>query len=103
MGMIGFMRQQSLKRRHRGFIWGMYVELTHAGTGIGRQLIEACLERTTQLEGLERIDLSVLSGAPTARRLYEKVGFKAWGVDENAIRYGEEYLDEIFMKLDTGC
>src|SRR5690349_4599530 len=45
VGTAGFARVQRVKRRHKGIVWGMYVDAGHRGQGIGRALLEALLER----------------------------------------------------------
>jgi len=45
------------------------------GQGIGRQLIEACLDRARQL-GAKRVDLLSSSKLGAAVRLYERTGFR---------------------------
>src|SRR5262245_32327791 len=58
-GMVGFYRETHAKRRHRGWIWGMYVATEFRGTGLGRQLLEDLIHRAGRIEGLHRLLLTV--------------------------------------------
>ena len=40
-----------------------------------------------------------LRGRGAARRLYERLGFRAYGVEPGALRVGDRYLDEEFLAL----
>ena len=59
------------------YIEGIAVRESHRGQGIGSQLL-AEAERQTRLKRGSRIALHVLHRNPSARRLYERVGFKPW-------------------------
>src|ERR1035438_920355 len=49
IGTAGFFRNQTLKRKHKGRVWGMYVADSVRGQGIGRALLLALLDRARQI------------------------------------------------------
>lgn len=99
VGMVGFYREAHLKMRHKGNIWGMYVAPEGRGQGIGRQLLEAALARAKNLDGLEQVNLTVVSTNMAARQLYLSLNFKVFGLESRALKIGEQYFDEEYMVL----
>jgi ribosomal protein S18 acetylase RimI-like enzyme len=98
-GMVGFSREQRTKLKHKGNIWGMYISPEVRGEGIGRLLLAEVIRRSSNLEGLEQIVLTVTSGNKPAMRLYENIGFRSYGIEKRALRIGLNYFDDIFMVL----
>jgi ribosomal protein S18 acetylase RimI-like enzyme len=100
VGLVGFVRNERLKQRHKGQIWSMYVDAAHRGQGIGRALLEHLLAKARALPDLDRIQLSVAVGQTAARKLYESLGFVAFGREPDALRNNGESIDEDHMILD---
>jgi ribosomal protein S18 acetylase RimI-like enzyme len=100
VGTAGFLRNQTLKRRHKGRLWGMYVADTARGQGLGRALLLALLERVRQLPDIEEVQLSVAVGQAAAQNLYASFGFKSYGREHRALRVGEQFIDEDYMVLN---
>jgi ribosomal protein S18 acetylase RimI-like enzyme len=98
-GTAGFYRDQRVKRRHKGHIWGMYVSPRLRGQGAGEALLIEALKVARTGDGLRTILLSVSETQTGARRLYERVGFQRYGVEPGALRVEDRYLDEEFMIL----
>ena len=88
-----------VKRRHKGHIWGMYVAPRLRGKGAGKALLIETLRVARSSDGLRTILLSVSETQGEARRLYERLGFQAYGTEPGALRVGGQYLDETFMIL----
>ncbi len=84
-GYVGFEREARAKARHKGKIVGMYVEPSLRGSGAGRALMQAALERARSLPGLRIIVLTVTDGNVAAQRLYETCGFETFGVEPDAM------------------
>jgi RimJ/RimL family protein N-acetyltransferase len=49
--------------------------------------------------GVSKVQLSVSSTAPAAQRVYESLGFVAWGRESDALRLNGNSADEIHMDL----
>ena len=75
LGMVGFYQEQPLKRRHKGWIWGVFVAPEARGQGLSKKLMRAAIERASTIRGLEIILLTVSVGQSVPRRLYESLGF----------------------------
>ncbi len=60
VGIAGFRREEEVKKRHKGVIWGMYVPREMRGKGIGKALLQAAIAYAKTLPQLEQINLSVV-------------------------------------------
>ncbi len=99
----GFYRYTHLKELHKGHIWGVYVRPESRGKGVARALLEEIIRRARLIEGLEQI-LLVASAHLPARKLYEALGFQAYGVEPRSLKIstgkiGTEYVDDVLMIL----
>jgi RimJ/RimL family protein N-acetyltransferase len=95
LGTAGFMSGIGAKRVHKAILWGMYVRQAARGTGLARALVEAVLDHAKGR--VELIQLSVVAGNATARRLYTSLGFEPYGIEAHSLKVGGEYLDEVLM------
>ncbi|MBI3257944.1 MAG: GNAT family N-acetyltransferase [Ignavibacteriae bacterium] len=100
-GVVSFTRDgiDREKLRHKGILFRMYVSKNHRGNGIGKLLIEGLLYRVKTLGNIEQINLTVVSNNNNAKSLYEKFGFRTFGVETNAIKWNGKYFDEEQMVL----
>lgn len=72
----------------------------YCGRGIGRKMLETALDRARQM-GYEQAELDVVSTNETAVRLYEKLGFKQYGVLPHSMKYRDaSYADCVWMMKD---
>jgi len=95
----GFFRNQNLKRRHKGRIWGVYVAPAARGQGVGRAILTALLDRLRTIDGIEQVILSVTTSQPAAKKLYLSLGFEEFGRESDALRVGAQSVDEDYMAL----
>ena len=100
VGTAGFFRNATLKRKHKGRVWGMYVADSARGQGIGKALLAALIERAKQLPDLDAILLSVASSQVAAQRLYTSLSFESYGFERAALRVGDHLIDEHYMQLN---
>jgi ribosomal protein S18 acetylase RimI-like enzyme len=99
IGLAGFDRMERQRARHRGEVVHMYVDAKYRGQNIGERLLRALLEEAFALEGIEQAQLSVIAGNERAIKLYEKVGFRAFGIQPMYFKVGDVHLDQQFMQL----
>jgi ribosomal protein S18 acetylase RimI-like enzyme len=99
VGIVTFYRERALKLRHKGYLVGMYVSPQVRRAGVGRQLIAELIKLAREMPGLEQIHLSVVTTNEPARRLYASMGFKTYGVEPRALKFGDQYWDEEHMVL----
>ena len=99
VGVVGFYRNQRIKDRHKGTIWGMYVLPEMRGQGIGKALMTRAIAYATSLPGLIQIHLAVVSTQDVPRHLYRSLGFEVYGLEPRALKVGDRFLDEELMIL----
>jgi len=99
VGMAGFFQRQGPKIRHRGLIWGVYVQSEWRSHGVGRLLLAEVLRLARTIPGLEQIHLAVGTDQAAARRLYASLGFESYGRDVHALKLDDGYVDEEMMLL----
>ena len=52
-----------------------------------------------EMDGLEQVNLCVVSNNERAKKLYQSVGFEIYGTERNALKYNDRYFDEDLMAL----
>lgn len=80
----------------------LYVEPSARGSGIGRRLVDTCIERARQL-GYRRLTLWTNDVLTSARRIYEATGFRL--TKEYPHRsFGHELVGQVFdLELHRNC
>ena len=99
IGMAGFARSPRIKSRHKGVVWGVYVQPTWRNQGIARGLLQALVERARSNAGLEQINLNVTTDQVAAVRLYKSLGFETYGHEKQALKIDASYVDDYYMVL----
>lgn len=102
VGMAGVMREAKAKARHRAFIWGMYVTPAFRRAGVGAALVAGAVDRARGWDGVVQVGLSATEAAEGAARLYERAGFRAWGVEPRALCWEGEFVGERHFVLEFG-
>ena len=98
LGTAGFKRDLFVKLKHKGLIFRMYVSEKAKGQGLGRKLLQACVERAMQGEGLRQIYLTVVATNQRAINLYLSAGFELFSREKGSIKMAEnEFVDEDSM------
>lgn len=95
LGIAGFGSSAFAKTAHRGTLYGMYVRQKAREKGLALALVNAVLEHAR--DEVEIVQLTVVNSNRRARELYEKCGFKAYGIEPRALKVGDTYLDEALM------
>jgi ribosomal protein S18 acetylase RimI-like enzyme len=99
VGMAGFHREQGLKSRHKGRVWGVYLTPECRRKGVGRKLLEEVLQRGGTIEGVEQILISVATTQTAAASLYHSLGFQPFGREPRALKVNGRYIDEEHLIL----
>ncbi|HBO3680711.1 TPA: GNAT family N-acetyltransferase [Pseudomonas aeruginosa] len=97
VGLSVFKQEDGPKDAHKGHLSGVFVEPEQRSRGIADRLLRAVIDYAC--EHVEQILLTVVEGNVGALRLYEKHGFRMYGVEPRALKNGSEYRDEILMAL----
>lgn len=95
IGTAGSFIQKGKKSEHKAFLWGVYVNQTYRGKGISYQLTNKVIDNLSPEISL--IQTAVVQGNIAALKIYEKAGFKRWGVEEKGLKIQGIYYDEIHM------
>ncbi|HET7463097.1 MAG TPA: GNAT family N-acetyltransferase [Longimicrobium sp.] len=94
-GTGGWTRFGGEKLRHKGLLWGMYVQPRLRGTGAADRIVRAIVD-----DARGQVELLLLTAAAPnerARRLYERHGFTVYGTEPMAVRSDDAYIDEVLM------
>ena len=84
--------------RHRaGF--GVSVDRTYWGLGIGRALTEACID-CAKTAGYLQLELEVVAENERALSLYRSVGFIEYGRNPKGFRSRRGWQELVLMRLD---
>ncbi len=82
---------------HRGQFAGHAVKKEHRGKGIGTMLLREMIERCKGK--FEILELEVFAENQPAKHLYEKFGFKTYGLRPKSVKRNGKYTDEELMYL----
>ena len=97
LGCIGSERELLPQQRHSARVVSMMVAPAAPRRGIGQQLLAACIHQAEQVPGLEQLTLTVTASNPHVVRLYERAGFRAWGLLPRAIVVRGVGYDQLHM------
>ena len=100
IGMVGCYQEIPLKRRHKAWIWGVFVAPAARGRGIAKSLMRAAIQRAKTIPGLEMLLLTVTVDQPAPHKLYESLGFRWYGLEPRGLKIGNESHDEENMVLE---
>jgi ribosomal protein S18 acetylase RimI-like enzyme len=99
VGIAGVVRERMPKIAHRAFIWGVYVDPAWRTRGIGAALTESAIGYAKEMNGVLQVTLAVNTLNGAARALYQKTGFKCYGVLPASLQYDGVFYDEELMVL----
>ena len=97
LGCIGCERELLPQQQHSARLVSMMVAPAAQRRGIGQQLLAACIHQAEQVPGLEQLTLTVTASNPHVVRLYERAGFRAWGLLPRAIVVRGVGYDQLHM------
>ena len=98
VGIVGLAFEPWEDARHKATLFGLYVTQALRGQGLGEQLVQAVLSLAGQEPEIKLIQLTVSANSPAALALYQRCGFEQSGLEDCAIRVGEEYYDRVHMR-----
>jgi ribosomal protein S18 acetylase RimI-like enzyme len=99
IGVVTLVQEKASKLQHRANIFAMYVTPKKQGVGAGRALLTEAVHKAKNIEGIEKVNLSVVSTNEKAKKLYASLGFKVFGIEEKALKNQHVYYDEEHMVL----
>lgn len=97
IGMSNLNFDRHFRARHRASI-GISILKEYWNTGIGSALFEVMIDLAKKHEGTEIITLEYVAGNDRGRGLYQKFGFKPYGVAPKMLKFKDgSYGDEVLM------
>ena len=99
VGIAGLLVDPRVKTRHKGFIYTVYVDQAFRGLGLAAGLVDAAIAAAREA-GLCFVTLTVAVGNEGARRIYERMGFRTFGIEPRGLLVDGEFVDEEMMVLD---
>jgi GNAT superfamily N-acetyltransferase len=98
IGVGGLTCETGAKTGHKALLYGMYVRRAYRGAGASDAIMKELLDIARSR--VEIVTLTVVSQNERARRFYERWDFRAYGIEERAIKLDDDdYLDETLMAL----
>jgi ribosomal protein S18 acetylase RimI-like enzyme len=88
------------KTRHKALVVAMFVHENCRGQGLARQLMQALVQHGMARQGLRLLQLEVTLGNAAAERLYQSLGFQAYGVEPMAVLTANGFKSKVHMWLD---
>ncbi len=99
MGICGFYRMADSRCKHRGELIQMFVQPDFQGKGIGFDLLKTTIKEAFKLSGLTQIELGVMTNVRSAIKIYNKAGFKEFGLQKNFLNVDGVSIDLSMMVL----
>jgi ribosomal protein S18 acetylase RimI-like enzyme len=99
VGTTALRPESGAKSQHKGSIFAVYVDAAHRGTGLARALVEAAIAQARDAR-LCVVHLTVSLDNEAARRLYAKLGFRAYGIERRGLCVDGIFHDQELMALD---
>jgi len=100
VGVAGLSIERRKKASHKSTLFGMYVPLAHREKGIGYELLRSVLAYAKSQSQLLLVQLTVTEGNRGAQRLYERMGFKPFGIEPLAVAVGHQFVSKVHMWHD---
>lgn len=99
IGISGFKRQERRKVNHSGIIIQVYVNPEYQGNKIGSNLMQSTLTEAFKIDGIEQIEIGVISSNEKAENIYKKIGFKEFGLQKNFLKINDAYYHHKMMMI----
>lgn len=98
VGMAGFAMNTKLKQKHKGLLWGVYVNPDWRGHDLGKRLTQAVIDHARQ--HVDTLHATVMAANTSARALYLGLGFTVFGFEKDALRINGQSYDDELLRLD---
>lgn len=98
VGIVGLAFEPWEDAQHKATLFGLYVPEAFRGQGLGERLVQAVVSLAEEEPVIKVIDLTVSASSTAALALYRRCGFEQSGLEDSAIRVGEDYYDRVHMR-----
>ncbi len=93
------LRESTPKRAHIAMLLAVYTTPSARGRGVSTRVIAAALDEARSWPDVGVVQLAVSDASAAARRVYERLGFVAWGEEPDAMRVNGRSLSETHMAI----
>ena len=97
IGLATLTRESGIKISHKVVLSSVFIEPEFQRQGIANELLRALIAYCKAQ--VEQILLTVADDNQPAINLYQKFGFRVYGLEKNALKNDTKYTDELLMKL----
>jgi len=97
VGIAGLYVRTEIKLCHKGVLFGMFIKPEFRGRGLAKRLVKNVIEHAKPI--VEEIILTVGATNNSALNLYEGLGFTVYGKEPRAMKIGEDYHNELLLRL----
>lgn len=97
VGVAGLRPERRERTDHKALLFGMFVERTHRGRGVGRALVDAVLDHARSMPAVRVVQLTVTDSNAAAVRLYEASGFVRFGTEPHAVQTDDGFLTKLHL------
>lgn len=97
VGAAGLAGERQARTRHKGRLFGMFVQEDERGRGLGDLLVRQVLHEAGRLAEIRVVQLTVSEGNAAAIRLYQRCGFERFGLEPFAVRLGAMAISKVHM------
>jgi ribosomal protein S18 acetylase RimI-like enzyme len=99
VGIVTLGRESMPKLMHKAHISGMYLLPEARGRNAGRMLLLSAIELARSIPEVRQVNVSANAANVPALRLYESVGFRAFGRELESLCIDGELHDELHLAL----
>lgn len=99
IGISGFNTYEKNKISHIGIIIQVYVAPKYQGKKIGYNLVKSTLTEAFKINGIEQVEIGVISSNKNADKIYKKLGFETFGVQRRYLKIDNHYYDHKMMMI----
>jgi ribosomal protein S18 acetylase RimI-like enzyme len=100
VGIVRLSRYSEPNEKHRAYLAGLYVLPPFRRIGCGRVLVERALSRAANAPDIRRINLTVVTQQEAAILLYQSLGFRIYGTEQETFSRTGRFYDEHLMTLN---
>ena len=100
IGIVRLSRYAAPNEKHRAYLAGLYVLPPFRGHGCGRALVREALSRAAIAPGIRRVNLTVVTKQEKAIHLYQSLGFRIYGTEQETFSSDGTFYDEHLMTLE---
>eukprot|EP01037_Dinobryon_pediforme_P002634 gene2634-2674_t len=98
VGMAGVVLETGRNSRHKGFMWGVFVQSRYRGRGLALRLVQAVIEKARGIAVV--LNSAVVTDNTRAAALYAGLGFKTYGIERKALCVDGVFYDEALIAMD---